>query len=101
MNFLTTYEIPLRSYIQSRINVSKNALQEEDTITQVISRKYQHFKTLVLKLKSDTDKSNELDVFVDEIFNNLGSTLLSNSNDLHKRIKPIRPDPNDPRYNDK
>ncbi|CAF4210969.1 unnamed protein product [Adineta steineri] len=29
MNFLTTYEAPLRSYIQSRINVLENALQEE------------------------------------------------------------------------
>ncbi|CAF0986053.1 unnamed protein product [Adineta steineri] len=74
----------------------------DDTITQVISRKYQHLKTLVLKLKSNnTDKSNELDVFVDEILNNLEKTLLSNSNDLRQRIKKIRPDPNDPRYNDK
>ncbi|CAF3956067.1 unnamed protein product [Adineta steineri] len=75
---------------------------QTDTITQVISRKYQHFKTLVLKLKSNnTDKSNELDVFVDEMFDNLEKTLLSNSNDLRQRIKQIRPDPNDPRYNDK
>ncbi|CAF0812832.1 unnamed protein product [Adineta steineri] len=29
MNFLTTYEAPLRSYIQSRINVLENVLQEE------------------------------------------------------------------------
>jgi hypothetical protein len=29
MNFLTTYEAPLRSYIQSRINLLQNALEEE------------------------------------------------------------------------
>ncbi|CAF0879172.1 unnamed protein product [Adineta steineri] len=29
MNFLTTYKAPLRSYIQSRINIWENALQEE------------------------------------------------------------------------
>ncbi|CAF0721395.1 unnamed protein product [Adineta steineri] len=57
-----------------------------DTITQLINRKYQHFKILLLKLKSNTDKSNELDVFVDEMFDNLENTLLSNSNDLCKQL---------------
>ncbi|CAF1024588.1 unnamed protein product [Adineta steineri] len=87
---------------QSNDQQSFTQTRGKDTITQVISRKYQHLKTLVLKLKSNnTDKSNELDVFVDEILNNLEKTLLSNSNDLRQRIKKIRPDPNDPRYNDK
>lgn len=63
---------------------------------------------MLLKLKpsecsSDRSSSNpdQLDVFVDEIIIDLQNTLLSNTNHLRKRIKQVRPDPNDPYYENK
>jgi len=74
----------------------------------VVQKKYQKFKTLVLKLKPNSrhlDLSSltpdQLDEFVDKTITDLQNTLLSNTNDLRERIQQVRPDPYDPQYDDK
>lgn len=77
-------------------------------MVEVVHSRYQKFKTLVLKLKSNNSQSDfssltpdQLDQFVDETINDLQNTLLSNANHLHERIKQIRPERNDPLYKEK
>ncbi len=75
---------------------------------EVAHKKFKKFKTLVLKLKPNINPSDltsltpdQLDQFVDETITDLQNTLLSNANHLRERIKQVRPDSNDPEYDEK
>jgi len=71
-------------------------------VTEVIQRKYENFKSLVLKLKSHEDSHNdELDECVDEMIVELHSTFQVNLNDLRQRIKQLRPTTDDPCFDQK
>ncbi len=75
---------------------------------EVAHKKFKKFRTLVLKLKPNTNPSDltsltqdQLDQFVDETITDLQNTLLSNANHLRERIKQVRPDSNDTEYDEK
>jgi hypothetical protein len=77
-------------------------------VIEVAHKKFKKFKTLVLKLKPNINPSDltsltpdQLDQFVDETITDLQNTLLSNANHLRERIKQVRPDSNDPEYDEK
>ena len=65
-------------------------------MNEVVQKKYEKFKNLVLKLKPKNDNSDltqQLDQFIDQTRSDLENTLLSNINNLKQRIDLIRLNP--------